>query len=179
MTQISMFQAVAAEPPPKGWKPDELRPIPKDVKVVGFDTETTGLRWWDGDRAIGVSAAWREGNRLVEVYYPWGHSGGNLDEARVKEWAAAELFGRQLVGHNIRFDGHMMREWGLNTSVWLLADTGHMVALLDEHRAPNAWGLDSIGKDYLGEGKSEDYLDKTQMAAYHAHEVTRYARRDA
>jgi len=179
MTQISMFQAVAAEPPPKGWKPDELRPIPKDVKVVGFDTETTGLRWWDGDRAIGVSAAWREGNRLVEVYYPWGHSGGNLDEARVKEWAAAELFGRQLVGHNIRFDGHMMREWELNTSVWLLADTGHMVALLDEHRAPNAWGLDSIGKDYLGEGKSEDYLNKTQMATYHAHEVTRYARQDA
>ena len=179
MTQISMFQTIAAEPPPEDWKPDELRPIPRGVTTVGFDTETTGLRWWDGDKAIGLSAAWREGGRLVEVYYPWGHSGGNLDEARVMEWVKNELAGRQLVGHNIRFDGHMMREWGRPLSDCTLADTGHLVALLDDHRAPNAWGLESIGKDYLGEGKSEDFLDKKQMAAYHAHEVTGYGRQDA
>jgi DNA polymerase-1 len=165
---------------PEGWSPDALRPIPAGVDVVGFDTETTGLKWWDGDRPIGRSYAWREGERLVEVYYPTGHTpGGNLDPDKVREWEAAELPGKRLVGLNTRFDGHMLREDGTDLSRSTLEDAAHLVALLDDHRQVGQWGLEAIARDYLGEGKVEDHLQKDRMVTYHAEKVAAYARQDA
>ena len=163
---------------PEDWTPDQLRPIPDGVEVVGFDTETTGLKWWDGHRPIGYSAAWREGNDIVEVYYPTGHAGGNLDPARVKEWLETELRGKTLVGLNIRFDAHMTREAGVTLDA-RLEDAAHYVALLDDHRAYGQWSLDAIARDYLGEGKVADGLQMDRMAEYHASKVAAYARQDA
>lgn len=164
---------------PEGWTADQLRPIPDDVKVVGADTETTGLRWWEGDRPIGYSFAWREGDQLVEVYYPTAHQpGGNLDPDKVREWMRTELEGKALVGLNTRFDAHMARVDGCPWTGTLM-DAAHMVALLDDHRQPGQWGLEAVSRDYLGEGKVEDGLQKDRMATYHPSLVEAYARQDA
>jgi len=159
---------------PAGFQPDAL-PEHLGDGAHGFDTETTGLRWWEGDRPIGLSITTPTG----PVYLPWGHASGNLPEERVKEWARRELAGRHLVGHNIRFDIHMMREWGVDLVALgcTFSDTGHYAALLDDHR--QRFDLESIGQDYVGAGKVADTLDKGRMATYGAHEVTAYARQDA
>jgi DNA polymerase I-like protein with 3'-5' exonuclease and polymerase domains len=169
--QGSLFMS---DPAPGDWSPDQL-PERLGDGPLGFDTETTGLKWWEGARPIGLSITTPNG----PVYLPWGHSSGNLPEERVLEWARRELRGVHLVGHNIRFDVHQMREWGVDLVAQgcTFTDTGHLAALLDDHR--QKFSLEAIAQDYLGTGKVEDTLDKSRMADYGAHEVTAYGRGDA
>ena len=37
--------------------PDALPELSR-VSVVFLDTETTGLKWWDGDLPIGIAVGW-------------------------------------------------------------------------------------------------------------------------
>lgn len=140
-----------------------------------MDTETTGLRWWAGDRPIGIAI--RYGNK--KQYLPWGHQGGgNLQEEQVKRWAQFELRGKRITNLNTRFDIHMLREWGVDLEAQdnEVSDVGHYAALLDDHR--QTFSLESISQDYLGIGKLGKDLDKTRMASYHAGEVAAYAEQD-
>jgi len=160
---------------PQGWSPD-APPSLDGIGEVALDTETTGLRWWAGDRPIGLSVSWDSGRE--SRYLPWGHAGGNLDAEVVRRWALAELRGKRIVGLNTRFDAHMLREWGVDLEALgcTLGDVGHYAALLDDHR--RGFSLEAIAQDLLGEGKLGN-LDPTRMADYHASQVTAYARRDA
>jgi DNA polymerase-1 len=143
---------------------------------VALDLETTGLKWWDGDRPIGISITTRRGSQ----YLPFGHrGGGNLDEAVVKRWAARELRGKCLIGLNVRFDLHFMREWGidLESQHCTADDVAHSAALLDDHRT--RFSLDRLAHDFLGEEKVGKDLDVTRMADYHAGEVAPRAEADS
>lgn len=158
--------------------PDEL-PDLSEVDELGFDTETTGLRWWKGDRPIGLSVAWRVGYSVEVRYLPWGHRpGGNLPEERVLEWARRELRGKKLYGSNIAFDIHMMQTWGVDLEAQgcEFGDVGHRAALLDDHR--RTFGLEALSQEFLGEGKVSG-LSAERMADYPAWQVTPYARQDA
>ena len=93
--------------PTTSWTPS-APPSLDGVPTVAIDLETTGLRWWDKDRPIGISITTSHASH----YLPFGHAGGNLDEAVVKEWARRELRGKHLLGLNLKFDLHFMREWG-------------------------------------------------------------------
>ena len=160
------------------WTPREPPELGRQEEL-GFDTETSGLKWWGGDRPVGISIAYAGADGWVNQYLPFGHNGGNLDEAVVKRWAERELRGKHLVGANIRYDIHMMREWGIDLEAQgcTFTDVSHQAALLDEYR--KEFTLDSLCRDYLpttrklGQG-----LDKTRMASYHAGEVAAYAETD-
>jgi DNA polymerase-1 len=157
-----------------GWHPS-APPSLDGIRDIELDTETNGLRWWAGDRPIGISIAVPGG---VTQYLPWGHKGGgNLDESVVKEWAQRELRGKRITNLNTRFDIHHLREWGVDLEAQgnEVSDVGHYAALLDDHR--KVFSLDTIARDYLGEGKIEG-LDKTRMEHYHAGEVAAYAEKD-
>jgi DNA polymerase-1 len=163
------------EPVPEGWRPDEL-PSLDGIHELGFDTETNGLRWWDGDRPVGLSVA---APGLKSRYLPWAHvGGGNLPEERVKEWARRELRGKRLVGLNTRFDAHMMREWGIDLveQGCTFGDAGHYAALLDDNR--RSFSLEAVAQTYLGRGKITG-LSGSHMADYHASQVAPYARLDS
>jgi DNA polymerase-1 len=143
---------------------------------VAIDLETTGLKWWDGDRPIGISITSRRGTQ----YLPFGHrGGGNLDEAVVKRWAARELRGKCLIGLNLKFDLHFMREWGIDLEAQgcTADDVAHSAALLDDHRT--RFSLDRLAQDFLGEEKVGKDLDVTRMADYHAGEVAPRAEADS
>jgi DNA polymerase-1 len=157
------------------WAPT-APPSLKGIDQVAIDLETTGLKWWDGDRPIGVSITTRRGSQ----YLPFGHrGGGNLDEAVVKRWAARELRGKCLIGLNVRFDLHFMREWGidLESQHCTADDVAHSAALLDDHRT--RFSLDRLAHDFLGEEKVGKDLDVTRMADYHAGEVAPRAEADS
>jgi len=111
---------------PSGWTPDEI-PNLDGVDEVAFDFETTGLRWWAGDRPVGVGVAWRNGDRVESRYLPFAHAGGNLPEERVKEFVAS-LKGKRLAAHNAKFDLHMARAWGVDLLDTPTTDTMHIGA---------------------------------------------------
>lgn len=163
------------ERPRVDWRPEAPPPL-DGIHEIELDTETNGLRWWAGDRPIGIAIRLPDGR---SQYLPWGHKGGgNLDEAQVKRWAERELRGKRITNLNTRFDLHMLREWGVDLEAQgcEVSDVGHYAALLDDHRLH--FSLESIAQDYLGIGKSGQELDKTNMAKYHAGEVAAYACRD-
>src|SRR5580765_754672 len=114
MSQPSLLDVLdddASRLRPNDWVPREP-PTLDGIHDIQIDTETTGLRWWDGDRPIGISICLPDG---TTQYLPWGHrGGGNLDEATVKRWALNELKGKRITNLNTRFDIHMLRAWGVD-----------------------------------------------------------------
>jgi DNA polymerase-1 len=162
---------------PENWTPDELPTNLGNIQMLGYDTETNGLRWHKSDRPIGLSIYHPD---LGKRYFPWGHQGGgNLPEEQVKRWAQDNLRGKTLLGLNIKFDIHMTREWGVNleTIGCKVADVSHYAALLDDQRLK--FSLDALTKDYLGREKVGKDLDTKRMADYHASEVAPRAGQDA
>lgn len=145
---------------------------------MALDFETTGLRWRDGDKPLGVAVAWREGEKVESRYLPFGHNGGNLAEDVVRRWFRTELRGKRLVGANTKFDAHMAHAWGedLEDLSCTLGDVQHYAALLDDHR--RKFNLEQVSQDFLGRGKVKG-VDPSKMRYYHAGEVADYARRDA
>ena len=154
------------------WRPPEP-PSLDGINELDLDTETNGLHWWNGHRPIGMSLALPKGT----VYLPWGHRGGNLDEDVVKRWARQELRGKRLRGFNLKFDVHMLREWGVDLEAQgcTLNDLSLSAALLDDHRMK--FKLEDIAQEFLGIGKLKD-VDVEHLAELHASEVAPYAERD-
>jgi len=147
------------------WVPPAL-PSLRDVDTLALDVETDGLRWWAGDRPIGIAVAWEGQDPL---YLPWGHhGGGNLDESVVRRWAQTELRGKHIVNLNTKFDIHMLRVWGVDLEAQgnTVEDVAHSAALLDDSR--QRFSLDRLAQDFLGVEKVGKELDATRMASYHA-----------
>lgn len=169
--------AVRLEPRPAGWTPATLDDI-ELPDTVGFDTETTGLRWWDDDRPVGAGVSWWDGERVVSKYIAWGHRDGNVPEDNARRWLRDKLRGRRLVGLNLPFDAHQSREWGLDLEALgcRLSDIGHYAALLNDHRT--SFSLNAIANDYLAEGKVEGLDMSGGAQVYPAWQVEAYGRQD-
>ncbi len=164
------------------WSPP-TPPSLAQFEWIVLDTETAGLKWWSTGKLIGIAIGGLGGR---SYYLPIRHlGGGNLDEEVVKRYCMQELKGKKIIGHNMRFDNHQMYEWGVDLEALgcQLFDTGHSIALLDDHR--KKFSLDALSKEFLGvEGKLEHTaftkqpIDKTRMATYHAGEIAAYAEMD-
>lgn len=161
-------------PAPIDWKPP-TPPSLSGIDSIELDTETTGFRWWENDRPLGISIRLPDGRTY---YLPWGHTGGNLDEEVVKEWARRELRGKHITGANLKFDIHMLRAWGIDLEEQgcTVGDVQIYAALLDDNR--KKFNLDLLSRDFLNRQKTGEELDKSRMASYHAGEVASYAEMD-
>jgi DNA polymerase I-like protein with 3'-5' exonuclease and polymerase domains len=164
------------EPRPEGWEPDALPNLAGYKGPLGFDFETSGLKWWRGDRPVGLAVAWGTESR----YFPFGHADGNLPEERVREWMRETFRGRQLAGHNIKFDAHHAREWGVDLEQLncKLSCTMGRVGLLDDHRQRGTLNLDDVAWDFLGERKVAHEFDMSRMADYPGWQIAPYGRKD-
>ena len=159
--------------PETDWKP-EAPPDLTGIEDIELDTETTGLKWYQGDLPVGISIRIPDGRCQ---YIPWGHASGNLDEATVKRWAARELRGKHITFMNAKFDIHMLREWGIDLEEQgnTVSDVSHYAALLDDSR--KRFNLEQLGQDFLGMGKLD--LDMSHGAhGYTAEEISNYACQD-
>lgn len=177
MSQLPLHPAAIGRR--EGYVPDDF-PNLAGVDLVAYDLETTGLRWWAGDRPVGVVVAWQDGDRVESRYLPFGHRGGDRQhsEEGVRRFVVDQLAGKTLTGLNLPFDAHTSREWGADLEAigCRLADVGHRAALLDDHRTK--FSLEAIAQDELGEGKVRG-LDLTGGAhLYAASVVAEYARQD-
>jgi hypothetical protein len=170
MSQRSIFDDIPDTIPRSDWKPEEP-PSLDGIHEICLNFETNGLKWWEKDRPI--ACAVYAGDR--SWYLPWGHNGGNLDEATVKRWAERELRGKRITNVNTRFDIHMARVWGVDLEAQgnEVGDVAHYAALLDDHRFKNS--LDTLIPDLLGETPMVR-LDEGHMKEYHAGEAAPRAR---
>jgi DNA polymerase I-like protein with 3'-5' exonuclease and polymerase domains len=177
VTPTDILVRFSGPPPPEiaNWKPEEP-PQLAGCDEIELDCETNGLRWFAGDRPIGISVR-RPGDGHT-WYLPFAHAGGNLDEEAVRRWAKQELKHKKIFGANIKFDNHMLYAWGvdLEEQGCTPGDVQHYAALLDDHR--REYNLDALSRDFLGKHKTGQELDKQHMADYHAGVVAPYAMND-
>jgi DNA polymerase I len=170
----SLFTREIPPPDDGGWTPRTDWPSLAGFDEIGFDVESTGLKWWKGDRAIGYSIGLPNGDAF---YLPTGHRAKNLDPDKVHAYLRAELRGKTLVGVNNKFDTHMSRVSGLDLEALgcKLKDMAHVAALLDDHR--REFSLEALAQSELGRGKVKG-LDVTKLAEYSAGSVAPYAEED-
>src|SRR6188768_119357 len=163
----SGIQFFGIDPVAHTWKPSEP-PCLDGITEVSVNVETTGLKWYAGDRPISITVGTLDGQ--LKQFLPFGFAGGNLDEDTVKRWAQRELRGKKITNANTRFDVHMLREWGvdLEEQGCEFSDVMHYAALLDEYRMEFA--LDVLVKDFLNV-TAPARVDESRMATYHAGDV--------
>ena len=104
----------------------------------GFDFETSGLRYWDGQRPIGVALGyWDNGPRAwyVPVRHQTMEPQADVDAAK-RAFKDALAGADALVGHNLKFDLNMARADGWEVEPWVqLHDTMVQAYLINENRS--------------------------------------------
>ncbi len=116
--------------------------------MVAIDTETTGLQFWK-DRAYALVYATPDGKTDCL----------DLRRPEVLSWARREIPKiKRVVGHNLKFDIHFLRELGISVAESAVHDTMVAAALIDEHLP--SYSLDFVGKKYVGAGKATHIYEK-------------------
>jgi len=159
------------DPPPRqfDWKPEPPPSSLDGVDEIFLNFETTGFRWWAGDRPISASITYGDpANGYKTHFMPWGFTGGNLDEAQVKRFFKEQVRGKKITNTNTKFEVHMARVWGIDLEEQgnRVADVAHYAALLDDHR--QRFKLDLLIPDFLGHPPEVPRLDESRMASYDA-----------
>jgi DNA polymerase I-like protein with 3'-5' exonuclease and polymerase domains len=147
------------------WTPPQDFPELTGEVALDLEGKDDGLRdglgpgWpWRGGYVTGVSLAWGEPGREEARYYPVRQDGGgNLPVNAVMGWLKEQVAKPDvhLTLANAPYDLGWLRTEGLVIDR-PVDDVQVMVPLLDEHRF--SYGLDAIGKDFLGEQKDEALL---------------------
>jgi DNA polymerase I-like protein with 3'-5' exonuclease and polymerase domains len=119
--------------------------------VVALDTETSGLSFWK-DRAYALVYATPDGKADCL----------DLRKPEVLSWARREIPKiKCVVGHNLKFDIHFLRELGISIMESAVRDTMVAAALIDEHLP--SYSLDFVGKKYVGMGKANETYQKLSV----------------
>lgn len=148
--QGSLFTQIEVDP---NWRPPVLPDLSR-VNCLALDCETTGLDPFK-DKPVGIGLGWRT-EALRSIYLPFGHSTGNIDFDLVKRFLATELFGKEVVFANAKFDIAMLRNVGIDLEAIGVKprDIAFNGALLDDNRRAG-FGLDELALKYVGAGKTE------------------------
>jgi len=121
--------------------------------VIGFDTETTGLRYMV-DRVFGFSIAAPDGTK---EYHDIRQNPGAID------WFNDEMsrFTGTIVCHNASFDYRMAKSTGLYLPLSQVDDTAVRACLLNEHE--HSFSLESLSAKYLKQGKEDIYPELAKL----------------
>ena len=186
MIQKPMFS------PQVEWTPPETFPDLSKYDEIAIDLETKDPEL----KQMGSGSVTNRGEIVgiaVAVegwsgYYPIAHAGGgNMDRARVLNWFKDVLNTPAIkIFHNAMYDVCWIRSIGLKIN-GTIVDTMIAGSLVDENRY--RYDLGSMGRDYVGKGKSEAVLKETanlwgidaksEMYKLPAMYVGEYAERDA
>ena len=153
------------------------------AEIIGFDTETTGLKVYDGtDRMIGFSVAVKHGDSYLAEYFPTNHS---LDgEVNLPEecwrYMISLIIQKICIVHNAIFDITVLRNEGFEITRFV--DTMKYGHLLNENH--KNYSLDSTTERYLGyKGKKKSPIFEMELLAYgwdmHIKSMREYALTDA
>jgi DNA polymerase I len=152
-----------------------------EQKRIAFDTETDALGAVSSN-CIGVSISWElKTGYYIAVCGPSGSTFLDRDKTLGRLKALLEDDSIEKVGHNIKYDLQVMRQWGINVR-GVVMDTMIAAFLIDPTR--NQYGIDSLAlnllnfkkiatEELIGKGKTQIGMDKVDLDR-----VTRYAAED-
>ena len=106
---------------------------------VAFDFETSGLRYWDGQKPIGIAVGYLRDGAPRAWYIPVAHhtTEPQADPEQARKAVADGLAqASALLGHNLKFDINMARADGWTVPLWTpIHDTMVQAYLIDEARS--------------------------------------------
>lgn len=154
---------------------DKLLEFVRNSKLIIFDTETTGLEPWEGDRLIGIGIGLQQKH---EFYLPFRHDEGpNLPIEWLPEVLDAMSKVRTLVAHNIKFDLAMLHQDGyVAPQAQRFEDTMSAARLCEPDRYAKL-GLTPLLENHLG-GEYAAY-DHEFIAAMRALKLTKKKMKEA
>jgi DNA polymerase-1 len=136
-------------------------PLPNSALIlsrslVALDTETSGLKWWAGDKIFGVSLSWKEDNGTYRSWY------GDVREPGVLRWLRDHVPKlRAITNHHIKFDVHMLRESCIHLDPRRVHCTLVRETILDENQFE--YSLDRLSQKYLGRGKEDIWPELARL----------------
>lgn len=159
-----------------------------DDREIELDFETTGVRWWAGDKPGGVGIRRADG---ATDYVAWGHRGGGntISEENAKEWFRRVIRGRRITNLSTAFEVQMARAWGCNLEDLgcEVSDIAHWAGLADDHRGEmggKRFSLAALCEDFLPPHERKvlevggHILDPSRMMDYPASVVAVRAQAD-
>ena len=159
-----------------------------DDREVGLDFETTGVRWWAGDRPGGCGIRRADG---ATDYVAWGHRGGGntITEENARTWFRKTMRGRRITNLSTAFEVQMARAWGcdLEELGCETSDIAHWAGIADDHRGDRGgkrFSLEALCLDFLPEEERKIKavggvaLDPSRMMDYPASVVAVRAEAD-
>ena len=178
-TQTSLFSAFEQTTHSTSWKVPEELPDLSGVERLSLDTETTGRNPFK-DQPVGVSLCYPTDAGPRTLYAPFGHSDGNMDPERVRNWLEWNLTGKEVLFTNAKFDIAILKNWGLDLEELGVRprDIAFNAALLDDNRRAGL-DLETLARTYTDVRKVEFNGDMNRMAEYPSWVVGEYAEGDA
>ena len=152
-----------------------------EQKRIAIDTETDALGAMSSN-CIGVSVSWQpKTGYYIAVCGPSGSTFLDRDVALGRLKAVLEDDSIEKVGHNIKYDLQVLKQWGINVR-GVVMDTMIAAFLIDPTR--NQYGIDSLAlnllnfkkiatEELIGKGKAAIGMDKVDLDR-----VARYASED-
>lgn len=169
------------------WREDISDVLSTLPEVISVDTETTGLTWYDPSvRVLTVQFSYRSGHAIVcpvdVAYWPaWG--GKRRARARLIQQLKELLENAEIrkVGHNLKFDAHMLRKLGITLRGWT-DDTQLLAFALDENMLEKS--QDECVRRWVPAmaGYADEFnrtVDKSKMAEVPHDKMLSYAGGDA
>lgn len=154
----------------KDWQPPELPSLGQFENII-LNFETTGVRWYAGDRIVSAVLLTPDG---VSRYLPIRHAmGPNIPEEQFFEWMRREVRGKHIDNIRTKFDLHMARTEHVDLEAQgnTFGDVAHDAALLNDHR--RRFNLDMLSKDLLGWDVEADPMGKLPPGIKHEGEFWR------
>lgn len=173
------FEEEEALPDPTQWTPPEVLPDLRAIPHFTLDSETTGKDPFVAE-PVGISLSWKADSPAInDIYLPFGHSSGNLDPEKVKNYVADTVRGKTVTTAGGKYDCQVLKRWGLDLEALgvKIRDVQFNAALLDDSPHLKV-DLDSLGIKYAGVGKMEFPFDKNRMKELPSYLVGPYAERD-
>ena len=179
---------------PTEWVEPSEFPEFKDAKEIAIDLETKDINLMSRGPGSAIGDGFIAGISVAvdgwKGYYPIAHEGGgNMDRSKVLNWFTALLKNDATkIFHNALYDvcwiKHTLPKVSINGRI---VDTMMAAGIVNENRMK--YDLNSLCRDYLGEGKSEGALreaakklnldPKSEMYKLPAISVGEYAEKDA
>ncbi len=154
-----------------------------NIKVIGVDTEATGLRVQDRtDKLTGLSLSFKGGPIYYNKYFPFFHEvGENLPLYFLDRIKKVISLKEAIVIHNAKHDIAAGKTVGLNLDESFIYDP--MLELHMLHEEEYSKQLDYVSKKYLGEGKYRDeikiFTNLFGWSKVPSHLMSAYAAKDA